>query len=712
MIKRTFTVLILLAAACPAAAGAAPFQLAAVGDSPVVAVDAAGNGHFVWNELVIGGTDVTHYCRIPPGGTECAASSTFSPTPGAGADTTDFDGPQVFVGGSTVIVMTHRCCSPFPQAGGDATLIFVSSDGGNTFGPAQEVGTETISGDAMVGPGARLSTISDVVTGGTFFQAMTPGTFTAANANLGDSGSLHSYSGTVGLIDANTPIGTFDDLETTFWRRWAGSGDYNDIANWTPTATVGPGTDGQLSYGVAGVWLLYLVGDPGDRTYVQRAYTGSGFGTAVPVTERGDPIFADFFQDPAGRNHAVWLDGDRDLVYRRADDAASYGPVTQLVASNFNIFHMRVAAGSDGEGWVVWDENSGTAPVHAAQLEVAPDPPQVGETVTVRVVEGEVGIKLPGSGSAHASQKGAGFVPLTEARTIPVRSILDTRKGTVALRSATNRAGKTQSGQFTAGRLPGAPVAQAVAEGADRAAAEGLSREVQELRRRRQAHRHGQELPVAPRDQAPARPREGALPQPRPAFGGHRARHRLEHDRQLRRHAHEGQARKGRCPRLPAQEDRRRGRGQELLRARTMSRAPASAVVLAWLALASPAVALEADPFEIADPGERPSIAVDNKGNAHFVWNESRDDASGCDPLLQGARRQHGVQDRAAVRPPRERPGQQRGPGRAARARASAPRRRCDSPLLRRLRAVPQRRPVRTQVREPGADVRLPAVRR
>ena len=452
MIKRTLTVLILLAAACPATAGAAQFQLASRGDSPQVAVDFAGNGHFVWNELVIGGTDVTHYCRMPPGGTECAASSTFSPTPGPGADTTDFSGPQVFVGASNVIVMTHRCCNPWPQAGGDATLIFVSNDGGNTFGPAQELGTEEISGDAMVGPGARLSTISDVVTGGTFFQAMTPGTFTSANANLGDSGPSQSYSGTVGLIDANTPIATWDDLDTTFWRRWAGSGDYNDVANWTPTATVGPGTDGQLSYGVAGVWLLYLVGDPGDRTYVQRAYTGSGFGTAVPVTERGDPIFADFFQDPSGRNHAVWLDGDRDLVYRRADDATNYGPVTQLAESNFNIFHMRVAAGSDGEGWVVWDENTGSAPVHAAQLEVRAEPPQLGETVTVNVVEGEVGIKFPpGSGGARASQKGGGFVPLTEARTIPVRSILDTRKGTVALRSATNRAGKTQSGQFTAG---------------------------------------------------------------------------------------------------------------------------------------------------------------------------------------------------------------------------------------------------------------------
>ena len=79
-------------------------------------------------------------------------------------------------------------------------------------------------------------------------------------------------------------------------------------------------------------------------------------------------------------------------------------------------------------------------------------PPVLGKTVTASVVKGDVRIKLPaGSGGARASQKGGGFVPLTEARTIPVKSILDTRKGTVALRSAKTKAGKTQAGQFTAG---------------------------------------------------------------------------------------------------------------------------------------------------------------------------------------------------------------------------------------------------------------------
>jgi len=79
-----------------------------------------------------------------------------------------------------------------------------------------------------------------------------------------------------------------------------------------------------------------------------------------------------------------------------------------------------------------------------------PPPPVLGKAVNVGVVKGEVLVKLP-AGAARASQKGTGFVPLTESRQIPVRSILDTRRGTVALRTARNRKGRTQSGRFAAG---------------------------------------------------------------------------------------------------------------------------------------------------------------------------------------------------------------------------------------------------------------------
>jgi CSLREA domain-containing protein len=87
---------------------------------------------------------------------------------------------------------------------------------------------------------------------------------------------------------------------------------------------------------------------------------------------------------------------------------------------------------------------------YLAQAE--PDPPVLGKTVNVERIKGKVFVKLPRGGKfARASQKGATFVPLTEARSIPVKSIVDTRKGTVALRTARNRKGKVQSGRFSAG---------------------------------------------------------------------------------------------------------------------------------------------------------------------------------------------------------------------------------------------------------------------
>jgi hypothetical protein len=55
------------------------------------------------------------------------------------------------------------------------------------------------------------------------------------------------------------------------------------------------------------------------------------------------------------------------------------------------------------------------------------------------------------SGARSAQVKGVRFVPLEEARQIPMGSFLDTRRGTVRLLSARDRRGSTQSGDFAAG---------------------------------------------------------------------------------------------------------------------------------------------------------------------------------------------------------------------------------------------------------------------
>ena len=92
--------------------------------------------------------------------------------------------------------------------------------------------------------------------------------------------------------------------------------------------------------------------------------------------------------------------------------------------------------------------------IREATLKDLPNPQQ-GVSVNVQQVAGTVLVGIPTGAAARAggqaSQKGINFVPLSEAQQIPVGSFLDTRKGTVGLQSAANRAGARQTGKFLEG---------------------------------------------------------------------------------------------------------------------------------------------------------------------------------------------------------------------------------------------------------------------
>jgi hypothetical protein len=81
--------------------------------------------------------------------------------------------------------------------------------------------------------------------------------------------------------------------------------------------------------------------------------------------------------------------------------------------------------------------------------------PGFASSVNVQELSGQVLVGVRGAaavaGRARASQKGIKFVPLSEARQIPVGSFLDTRRGSVRLQSARGRRGTRQNGDFSAG---------------------------------------------------------------------------------------------------------------------------------------------------------------------------------------------------------------------------------------------------------------------
>ena len=115
------------------------------------------------------------------------------------------------------------------------------------------------------------------------------------------------------------------------------------------------------------------------------------------------------------------------------------------------------------ELYVMNSDGSGAAPI-GADTNIAldwgvpstlPPPPVLARTVNAAPVSGKVFVSVP-AGSAFASLavpgiKGRKFVPLTAARQIPVGSIVDTRKGSVSLASASTKAGELFSGTFSAG---------------------------------------------------------------------------------------------------------------------------------------------------------------------------------------------------------------------------------------------------------------------
>jgi Tol biopolymer transport system component len=115
------------------------------------------------------------------------------------------------------------------------------------------------------------------------------------------------------------------------------------------------------------------------------------------------------------------------------------------------------------ELFVMNSDGSGSAPL-GADTDITLDwgvpstllaPPVLGKTVNAAPAGGKVFVSVPASGAfasvAVPGIKGRRFVPLTGARQLPVGSILDTRRGSLTLTSASTKAGEVFSGIFSAG---------------------------------------------------------------------------------------------------------------------------------------------------------------------------------------------------------------------------------------------------------------------
>jgi hypothetical protein len=298
----------------------------------------------------------------------------------------DFAGPKIVFGSAgQVILLTDRCCARWvPNATSpelDGLWMIMSSDGGQSFAPPKLIGDNPPSGEAIFGPGAfGVSTITDVVTGATNFQSQPLDSYTSAKANVGDNGPgqpTSEYDGSIGLIDQQTPIIADSTIpggggaRHVYFRAWGGgSGDYNNLALWKPSVDVGAGAEARLASGPRGVYLLYKTGEPGASTYVVRRFSGSTFGSPTAVSETGDPIFRDFYEDQAGGLNAAWVSTDRGLQYRSSADGVTWTAPQTLVTQTQDdkLFHIDIGACAPGNGFAVWDQNTDHGVIHGAAL--------------------------------------------------------------------------------------------------------------------------------------------------------------------------------------------------------------------------------------------------------------------------------------------------------------------------------------------------------
>jgi hypothetical protein len=419
---------LIAALVCPVAASAAPVTTIGDGSKPGVAVDAAGTAYIAWNGPEAS-TSSLQFCRKPRAAAGCDVRIAIPITGNS------LSRPFVSVSGQRVVVAEYR----YQEKAGDLQGVYewISDNGGASFDGGRQIGTIPFD-ESVQGPGDTLSVATDAFNEGEIFQNMPLSGATSTFGNRALLSGDHPYRGTVGLVDAGTPlvISTNGGDDAQF-RRYSGSGDVNDPANWTPSADIGSLAYPKLAGGPSG---LVVVGGLADRSLVARKWNGTTFGAPARVAPNADSPNAHLTQDAAGRFHSVFNRFDADglhLDHGVSDDGSKWRVGTvliQQVATDGGIGNPRVAVAPDHIGVVVWEAGAGKKEIRVTAI--GPDAPKpavrAAGAATVkgtRVIAKIKGKLVPPNNLTAAQVCGAGKVKLTLQRG---KKIVDSHKAPVA----------------------------------------------------------------------------------------------------------------------------------------------------------------------------------------------------------------------------------------------------------------------------------------
>jgi hypothetical protein len=437
-VRRSALAIVCLVAAlvlclAPAGAGAATPLTIGTGHKPAVAVDASGTAYIAWFGPESNITSL-NFCRLPRGAGACDVRTTIA-APG-----TTLSRPFVTVDGSIVRVVSYRY--GLTGARFDEIWEFTSTDRGATFDAGHAIGIAPFD-EAVRGPGDTLTVATNAESTGLAVQNVPLDGSTAGDAQAILS-TDHPYVGTVGLVNASTPLVVFDDGSSfAQFRRYGGAGSLNDPASWTPPVDLGYADYPRLAGGPSG---LFLLAGTQSNALVVRKYGGTTFNAGVTISAAGEDAQAHLTEDPGGRLHAVFGRGTADglqLAYATSDDGVTWQSGVLLTQPGAqSIGQLRAAAAADHIGVATWETGvNGTSEIHVVAIGPSAAAPVPGKSVVVGVVSGKVFVTTSGK---RTQLKGTS--------SIPVGARVDTTRGRVRLTSAAKGGGQaTQTADFYQG---------------------------------------------------------------------------------------------------------------------------------------------------------------------------------------------------------------------------------------------------------------------
>jgi hypothetical protein len=430
--------LVLVVLSTPAGARAASPITIGTGHKPGVAVDAAGTAYIAWYgaESLFSSLQ---FCRLPRGASACAHQGQIATSQDS------LSRPFVTVSGSTVRVVQYR------YGGTSGVFEFVSTNSGDTFGAEAQIGSIPFD-EAVQGPGDTLSAATNAASSGLEFQNMQLGGGSAGTALLSAD---HPYNGSVGLIDASTPLTVFSagDSQSQF-RRYDGSGSVNDVNHWTAPVSVGYADYPRLAGGPTGLFML--AGTAANGLEVRR-YDGTTFGAAAPLAASGDDAQDHIAQDAAGRLHAVFPQGAADglhLIHATSDDGVTWRSGTVLTQATGGIAALRAAVAPDHVGVVAWETGtSGGADIRVAgigpEAPVDPLPPVVPPVVAPPPLKPVAGLPAKSKPPATARKLKRGRIRVTIKGTLRLPASVSRAQGCRGKLSVTLKRGRSKVGSGT-----------------------------------------------------------------------------------------------------------------------------------------------------------------------------------------------------------------------------------------------------------------------